>query len=42
MIDGRRVGEAYPGPVAQRLLDLWGEKVGVDIIGQAERFALQD
>jgi len=40
MIDGRGVGETYPGPVAQRLLDLWSEKVDVEIIGQAEKFAL--
>lgn len=39
MIDGRKVGENYPGPMAQRLLDLWSSKVGVDIVGQARKFA---
>jgi len=39
MVDGRRIGERYPGPCAQRLLDAWSEKVGVDIVGQAQRFA---
>lgn len=38
-IDGRPVGHAYPGPLAARLLDAWSERVGVDIVGQAERFA---
>ena len=39
MIDGRRIGEHYPGPVAQRLLDAWSAEVGVDIIGQAQKMA---
>ncbi|MBT3376896.1 MAG: branched-chain amino acid aminotransferase [Lentisphaerae bacterium] len=42
MIDGRKIGMTYPGAMAQRLLSLWSEKVGVDIIGQAERFAGQE
>jgi len=37
-IDGRRVGERYPGPVARRLLSAWSEAVGVDIVKQAQRF----
>lgn len=39
MIDGRPIGESYPGPIAGRLLKLWSEKVGVDIVGQAQKFA---
>lgn len=38
-IDGRKVGESYPGPVAGKLLKKWSENVGVDIIGQAQKFA---
>ena len=39
VIDGRRIGESYPGPVAGALLKAWSKAVGVDIIGQADRFA---
>ena len=38
MIDGRRVGDTYPGPVAGRLLERWSEKVGVDVVAQSQRF----
>ncbi len=38
-IDGRRIGSAWPGPVTTRLLELWSREVGVDIAGQAQRFA---
>ncbi len=38
-IDGRRIGSAWPGPMASRLLELWSKEVGVDIVGQARRFA---
>jgi branched-chain amino acid aminotransferase len=38
-IDGRRIGSAWPGPAASRLLELWSREVGVDIVGQARRFA---
>ncbi|MCX7013870.1 MAG: aminotransferase class IV [Candidatus Sumerlaeota bacterium] len=32
----RQIGDGeIPGPVTKRLLNLWGEKVGLDIIGQA-------
>lgn len=41
MIDGRPVGQSYPGPMAARLLDAWSANVGVDIVGQAEQFARQ-
>ena len=37
--DGRPVGDGVPGPMFQRLLAAWSEMVGVDIAGQAQRFA---
>lgn len=37
-VDGRPVGDGRPGPVYQRILKDWGEMVGLDIAGQAERF----
>ncbi len=33
------IGAGQPGPLFQRLLTAWSEKVDVDIRGQAERFA---
>jgi len=39
MIDGRKIGDAYPGPCAKKLLDAWSKEVGVDIVGQAQKFA---
>ena len=38
-VDGRRIGDSYPGPLAGRLLAAWSEMVGVDIVAQAQRFA---
>ena len=38
-IDGRKIGESYPGLFAQKLLDAWSRDVGVDIVAQARRFA---
>ena len=38
-IDGRRIGSSWPGPVAGSLLGEWSREVGVDIVGQAQRFA---
>ena len=37
--NGQAVGGGKPGEVFQRLLTAWSEVVGVDIQGQAERFA---
>ena len=39
MIDGRRIGSKYPGPVATKLLSAWSKNVNVDIVGQAQAFA---
>jgi branched-chain amino acid aminotransferase len=33
-LNGETIGNGPMGPVTRRLLDLWGEKVGVDIVGQ--------
>ena len=41
-IDGRKVGGSYPGPCAAQLLDAWSKMVGVDIVGQARKFARED
>jgi branched-chain amino acid aminotransferase len=41
-IDGRRIGRNYPGPCAEKLLDAWSDMVGVDIVGQARKFARED
>lgn len=35
--DGRPIGNGQPGPVFRRLLQAWGEAVGLDIAGQARR-----
>jgi branched-chain amino acid aminotransferase len=38
-VDRRTVGDGKPGPVVARLLEAWSELVGLDIVGQAVRFA---
>ena len=38
-VDGHTIGTGIPGPLANQLLDAWGEKVGVDIPGQAAAYA---
>ncbi len=38
-VDRRQIGPGTPGPVVHRLLTAWSETVGVDIVGQARRFA---
>jgi len=41
-IDGRKIGQAYPGPIARRLLDEWSKDVGLDIVAQSQRFARKE
>jgi branched-chain amino acid aminotransferase len=41
LIDGRALGASYPGAIAGRLLKLWSDKVGVDIVGQSQKFGEQ-
>lgn len=38
-IDDKKIGEKYPGPYASKLLNAWSKNVGVDVIGQAKKFA---
>ena len=39
--NGAAIGESSPGPVYRRLLRAWGERVGVDLVAQASRFAVR-
>jgi len=39
-LDGRPIGSGGPGPVFQRLLSAWSDRVGVDIAGQAQKLVL--
>ena len=36
--NGRPIGSGRPGEVFHRLIAAWGELVGLDIVGQAEKF----
>jgi len=38
--DGAPIGTGGPGPLQRRLLDAWSGSVGLDIAGQARRFAV--
>ena len=38
-VDKRDIGDGKPGPITRQLLAAWSEMVGVDIVGQALRFA---
>jgi branched-chain amino acid aminotransferase len=40
-LDGLPIGTGHPGPVFQKLLVAWSEQVGVDIAGQAQKFAVR-
>ena len=37
--DKRQIGDEVPGPVTQRLLAAWSERVGLDIVDQADSMA---
>jgi dihydropteroate synthase len=37
-VDKRQINDGQPGPITQQLLAEWGETVGVNIVGQAQRF----
>jgi branched-chain amino acid aminotransferase len=37
--DGQPIASGQPGPIYRKLLAAWSEKVGVDIVAQARRFA---
>jgi branched-subunit amino acid aminotransferase/4-amino-4-deoxychorismate lyase len=38
-LNGRPIGAGQPGALFERLIAAWSEMVGVDIVGQAERFS---
>ena len=38
-LNGRPIGTGRPGALFERLIAAWSEMVGVDIVGQAERFS---
>ena len=38
-VDRRPIADGRPGPITQQLLAAWSEAVGIDIVGQALRFA---
>lgn len=38
-LNGRPIGTGRPGELYQRLIAAWSQMVGVDIVGQADRFA---
>jgi branched-chain amino acid aminotransferase len=37
--NGRPISGGFPGEISRKILSAWSEMVGVDIVGQAERFA---
>ena len=37
-VDRRAIGDGAPGPVTRQLLAAWSERVGVDVLGQAQRY----
>jgi branched-chain amino acid aminotransferase len=39
---GRSIGNGKRGPVYSKLVERWGEKVGVDIIGQIEKWGREE
>jgi branched-chain amino acid aminotransferase len=39
---GRPIGSGEPGPIYTKLINRWGKKVGVDIIGQIEKWAREE
>jgi branched-chain amino acid aminotransferase len=39
--NGYMVGDGAPGPVVQRLLQAWSERVGVDIVARAKAAVLR-
>ncbi len=41
-IDGRKIGQSYPGLAAAALLDTWRQEVGIDIVAQSQAFAAKD
>jgi branched-chain amino acid aminotransferase len=40
-VDKRQINDGKPGPITQQLLSEWSERVGVNIVEQAQRFGLK-
>lgn len=40
-VNGLQISDGRPGPVFKKLIDAWGEEVGVDIIAQTKAFAAE-
>jgi branched-chain amino acid aminotransferase len=40
-IDGHRIGSGEPGGITKRLIAAWSEMVGVDIVAQADAYAIK-
>jgi len=38
-VDKRQISNGQPGPITQQLLSEWSEALGVNIVGQAQRFS---
>lgn len=38
-VNGRSIGNGQPGPLFRQAIHAWSQHVGVDIVGQAKRFA---
>lgn len=38
-VDGKSIGRKLPGTITSRLLNTWSDKVGIDIVAQAEKYA---
>lgn len=38
-VNGQPIGSGTPGPLFQRLMAAWNQRVGIDIVAQAEQFA---
>ena len=40
-LNSRPIGTGRPGPVTRKLIEAWSEMVGVDIVAQADQYALK-
>jgi branched-subunit amino acid aminotransferase/4-amino-4-deoxychorismate lyase len=38
-INGQLIGTGQPGPLTQKLIALWSDMVGLDIVAQADEYA---
>ena len=40
-LNGKSIGDGHPGEVFRRLINAWSDRVGLDIISQARKFAVR-